>query len=52
MTVNEGNKVLYSNAVVEKKSLLKNVKIANSSYRKDYIIIKKKIGGENIIMDQ
>jgi hypothetical protein len=52
MTVDEGNKVLYSNAVVEKKSLLKNIKVSNSSYRKDYIIIKKKIGGENVIMDQ
>jgi len=52
MTICEGNSVLYKQAVVEKKNLLKNVKIANSTYSKDYSIIKKLIGEENIIFDK
>lgn len=52
MTIDEGNKVLYNQAVGEKRSLMKNVKISNNSFRKDYSSIKKQIGAENEIYDK
>ena len=52
MTIDEGNKVLWKQAITEKKCLIKNVKSGNKDYHKDYIQIKKKIDQENQQFDK
>jgi len=52
MTRDEGNRVLYNQAFEEKNNLMNNVKVCNTTYRKDYGTIKKKIGEENVIFDK
>jgi hypothetical protein len=52
MTIDEGNKVLWKQAINEKQSLMNNVKKGNKEYQKDYKGMKQIISKENEQFDK